>query len=324
MQSDALTTASHVLAAIGVLFLLPVLYRLLVFVWVYCPGLHDGDINRYMWPERPYALVTTATDGIGRALARELYKRGFNLVVHGRNPAKLAALRDELLLSKEAGGDVRVWCEDCSKGRWDPKELREVTEGLDLTAVFLVNGGTPIKGYPIDGQTDDELHEVVSLNFFFSAFVVRTLLPHLRQLAHRGPAKVVALGSLSSFYPPPYLLIYAASKMALEGFMHGVASDERFAGRGHNLDFKYIQVGNVSSAGNTSPPDWQTPTSEAFARDIVRRVDAPWRWACANAVHAFSAWMMPQIPERAAQDIVAKIMVRQWGDKILGERSERD
>ncbi|EJD38216.1 NAD(P)-binding protein [Auricularia subglabra TFB-10046 SS5] len=319
---DALTTTSYVFAVIGVLFLLPVLYRLLVFIYVYCPGLHDGDIDKYMWPERPYALITAATDGIGKALARELYGRGFNLVIHGRNPAKLAAVRDELL--QGAKGDVRVWCAECGRERWDPAELLEVTKGLDLTAVFLVNGGTPLKSYPIDGQTDDELHEVMSLNFFFSAFVIRTLLPPLRDLAKRGPTKVCALGSLSMLYPPPYLLIYAASKMALEGLMHGVSSDERFAGRGHNLDFKYLQVGNVSSAGNTSPPNWQTPTSEAFAKDIVRRVDAPWRWACANVVHAFSAWMMPQIPEKAAQDIVAKIMVKQWGDKILGEAAMRD
>lgn len=44
----------------------------------------------------PRILLTGATDGVGRALARELHARGIRLVAHGRSPDKLADLAAEL------------------------------------------------------------------------------------------------------------------------------------------------------------------------------------------------------------------------------------
>jgi 17beta-estradiol 17-dehydrogenase / very-long-chain 3-oxoacyl-CoA reductase len=55
----------------------------------------------------PWALVTGASDGIGLATARELLKRRFNVVLHGRNPEKLervkGMLEGELAKAKESG-----------------------------------------------------------------------------------------------------------------------------------------------------------------------------------------------------------------------------
>jgi len=45
--------------------------------------------------DNSWALVTGATDGIGHALCHELSARGFNIVLHGRNEAKLTRVREE-------------------------------------------------------------------------------------------------------------------------------------------------------------------------------------------------------------------------------------
>lgn len=47
-------------------------------------------------PLSPVVLVTGATDGIGRETARQLVQRGAEVVVHGRDPTKVEAVRAEL------------------------------------------------------------------------------------------------------------------------------------------------------------------------------------------------------------------------------------
>ena len=68
--------------------------RLLDFVWFYC--LRPSSAHRYIHGPAPYALVTGASDGIGKAIAHELYDHGFNLILHGRNEEKLRKVADEI------------------------------------------------------------------------------------------------------------------------------------------------------------------------------------------------------------------------------------
>src|SRR3954467_13689936 len=67
-------------------------------------------------------LVTGATDGLGRALAERLHAEGAQLLAHGRDPAKLDALREELpgIRTLQADfsslGDVRRLAADAGEG----------------------------------------------------------------------------------------------------------------------------------------------------------------------------------------------------------------
>ena len=136
--------ALDVFAGIGVVLLIPKLYSLASFTWLYF--LRPSSIKKYIHGAPSYAIVTGATDGIGKSTAAELLRNGFNLIIHGRNAEKLARVRDELATG---GRDVRVWLADAGTSRgWDAGELRALTDGLDVTIVALANGGTTINSQP--------------------------------------------------------------------------------------------------------------------------------------------------------------------------------
>ena len=93
-----------VLLATGFLTTALLSLRLLSFLHLYF--IRRGTLDRYLHPgpNSTWALVTGASDGIGFATARSLRRRGFNVVLHGRNAEKLERCKRRLLEEDESAG----------------------------------------------------------------------------------------------------------------------------------------------------------------------------------------------------------------------------
>ena len=142
-MSDA--TATNVLAVLGVVLALPHLYRFLSFLWLYF--LRPDSVKRYLHGTAPYAIVTGATDGIGKATAAELLTRGFNVILHGRNEAKMQKVVEELrerVKGKADGADIRYFIADAAKGGHDFAKLVEPYKDLHITVVVHNVGGSDL------------------------------------------------------------------------------------------------------------------------------------------------------------------------------------
>ena len=102
------------LATVGTLWAARQTYDLASFLYVQL--LHENTLSRFANSESKasWALITGASDGIGKGFAEELCQRGFNVILHGRNESKLNRLKDELLK------------------QWPERELRTLV--LDATA----------------------------------------------------------------------------------------------------------------------------------------------------------------------------------------------
>ncbi|TFY52036.1 hypothetical protein EVJ58_g10235 [Rhodofomes roseus] len=154
--------------------------RLLDFVWFYC--LRPSSVHRYIHGPAPYALVTGASDGIGKGVARELYEHGFNLVLHGRNEEKLRKVADEI--RARGNRDVRYFIADASDPSHDFAKLVGPFANLNITVVIHNVGGSSIAEDGIDSFTDASLAGIVHQNAMFPLLLTRALLPslaHLRQ-----------------------------------------------------------------------------------------------------------------------------------------------
>ena len=128
-----MVTALQLFAGVGALYCASQFYRFSKFIWTYC--LRPSSIGKYLHGPKPYALITGASDGIGKALAKELYDKGFNIVIHGRNEEKTKKVADEL----RTGGtrDVKYFLSSVDEPNIDFAKLVEPFKDLNIT--FVVN-----------------------------------------------------------------------------------------------------------------------------------------------------------------------------------------
>jgi NAD(P)-dependent dehydrogenase (short-subunit alcohol dehydrogenase family) len=141
------------------------------------------------------ALVTGAGRGLGRAVALELARRGFDVV---------AGVRDaSVSLPSEGPGRVTVQRVDMTDlaGFVPPEGLR----------VLVNNAGYRGPYNSVEGTGLDEWRRTFETNLFGVAELTRRCLPALR--ATRGVVCNVA--STGAFFPSPFYSVYRASKAAL-------------------------------------------------------------------------------------------------------------
>src|SRR5699024_1910621 len=77
-------------------------------------------------------LITGATSGLGRELARRLATRPGRLILHGRSPDKLAELHQELEASEAVVESVTADLADLAQVRAMPDAVADLTDRLDV------------------------------------------------------------------------------------------------------------------------------------------------------------------------------------------------
>lgn len=145
-------------------------------------------------------------------------------------------------------------------------------------------------------------------NALFPLLLTRVLLPQLRRSAKHGPVLVQFVGSLASDISPPRLSIYAASKRFLEALVRGLDNDEQNFEQPTGVRFTYLAVGPVNSASMPQKPSLNTPTSEQFARAIIRRTGCGRRRVAPYWMHAVSTFAVGGLGERTVDYYTAQEM----------------
>jgi len=135
-------------------------------------------------------LVTGATDGLGRALARELAARGATVLLHGRTKARLEDTRREIV---EATGSDRLqtYLADLASLEQVRRLGREVDGDQERLDVLVNNAGIGGDGPRQESADGHELRFAV--NYLAPFLLTELLLPLLRRSA---PARIVNVASV--------------------------------------------------------------------------------------------------------------------------------
>ena len=159
---------------------------------------------------RSAALITVASDGIGRAFATRLADEGFDLVLVARRDP---ALKDLALdLGTRFGVDVRVLAMDLSDPAAIPTLLAE-TDGSPLGLVVAAAGIGSIRPF-LERDVASEIN-MVDLN---CRSVVELSHGFGRRMLTQGRSGIVLFGSLVGFQGAPLFTSYAASKGFIQSF----------------------------------------------------------------------------------------------------------
>ena len=147
-----------------------------------------------MAPMRPVeqqtVLVTGATDGLGRALARELARRGATVLLHGRDQERLEETRREI--EQATGSDrLRGYRADLSSLEQVRRLGREVAAQQARLDVLVNNAG--IAGEGPRELSADGVELRFAVNYLAPFLLTQLLLPLLRRSA---PARVVNVSSV--------------------------------------------------------------------------------------------------------------------------------
>jgi short-subunit dehydrogenase len=171
---------------------------------------------------KEWALVTGASEGIGRELAKQFAANQFNVVLTARGESRLEQLANELQFKH--GIETKLVTADLADRETPERIFRECR---DLPISVLVNNA----GFGYQGSfTEEELKhaaEMVEVNV--SALVRLTHLFLAPMLARRA-GRILNVASTAAFQPGPFMAIYYATKAFVFSFSVALAEELRGSG----------------------------------------------------------------------------------------------
>lgn len=165
-------------------------------------------------PERgrpPVVVITGASAGIGRALAREYARKGATLGLLARGAEGLIAAKTEV----EALGGRALAC-ICDVSDDEAVEAAAATIERDLGPIDIwINNAMASVFAPIDDTTPADFRRVTDVTYLGSVYGT---LAALKRMRPRNRGTIVQIGSLLARRSIPLQASYCAAKHALEGF----------------------------------------------------------------------------------------------------------
>ncbi len=210
------------------------------------------------------ALITGASQGLGRAVARLLARRGYRLVLNARNPEPLNALARELDAVAIAG-DVALVAEEIAAraGRVD----------------VLINNASELGPLPMPRLEDypwDALLQVFRVNTVAPLHLAQLVLPQMKE---RGSGTIINIISDAGISAYPGWGGYGASKAALLHLSRTLATELEGTGvrvfavdpgdmhtEMHRLA---LGVGADGDLSHLPMPEEVAPSIVAYAEELV-------------------------------------------------------
>jgi short-subunit dehydrogenase len=199
-------------------------------------------------------LLTGATGGLGRYIARMLHSAGARLILTGRRADSLDAL------SREVGG-LTIPADLASAA-----EVSRVLELAGPIDVLIANAALPGAGYVTD-YTDDEIDRVLAINLRAPVIMA---CHAARQMRARGAGQIVLISSLSGIAAAEQSAMYSATKFGLRGFAHALRQDLHGSGVGVSVVLPGFvrEAGMFADVGTPVQRGVRTVTPEAVARSV--------------------------------------------------------
>jgi len=270
-----LSIAFKVLVVIGALIVLRLLFAILGFLRR--NFLASGkSLRSFGAGTGAFAVITGATDGIGKEYAKLLAKRGFNILIISRSEDRLKETVHEIK-SATPDREVKYLAVDLSKlDDTFPDKLRGT--GVKDIGVLVNNVGMSYEvPAPFHELSLSFLRSIVDLNVKAAVEVTHAVLPHMRT-KRRG--LILNISSAASTFPAPLLSVYSGTKAFINMWTEGLAAELAHDGIHVEAQTPGYVVSKLSRIRRAS---LAVPTPAAFVRSSLaalgttrRPISSPW------------------------------------------------
>ncbi len=164
-------------------------------------------------------VITGVTQGLGEAMLKEFYERGFIVLGCGRNSKKLLELSQQYSNCEFSSVDISL----CSSVQsWVKNSIQKF--GVPK---FIINNASIIDESKQSFELTDinDLIKVIRVNLFGAMYVTHAFLPSLKQ--HPKQTTIINMSSGWGRNPEAGFAGYCTSKFGLEGFTGTIAKENK-------------------------------------------------------------------------------------------------
>jgi uncharacterized protein len=170
--------------------------------------------------ERPFAIVTGASSGIGFELARGCVARGYDLLIAADEPA----IEEAATKLRSEGSNVAALQVDLATIQ-GVEQLYEAAHGRPIAAL-LANAGRGLGGAFLD-QPFDDVRRIIDTNVTGTLYLVQKVA---REMRARRAGRILITGSIAGFMPGTFQAVYNGTKALLDSFAFALRAELKGSG----------------------------------------------------------------------------------------------
>ncbi len=254
----------------------------------------------------PYALITGASKGIGKAIAEELAKRNYDLLLIARSGELLQKTAEEIsakykvkvnflsldLSEKTSANDVFEWC----------------TQNNYEVSILVNNAGYGLSG-PFENYSIADNMNMMQLNMFTLVQLCQLFLPSLKQ---QSKAYILNVASSAAYQAVPGLSLYSATKIFVLNFTRGLKQELRetpvsitcVCPGSTDTDFSVRAKIGLKGLKAAEKVNMTTESVAKIAVEGMFKSKAEVVTGFVNKIAVFGAWLLPKtLLERVAMKI---------------------
>ena len=284
-----------------------VLYALVgvggLVVFSYVLEILTGVFNHFLRPGKnitkrygSWAIVTGATDGIGKAMAFELAKKGCNIILISRTLSKLNECKTELLAKYPK---VQIEVLDIDYSKYDATASKRISDIIGSKDIGVLVNNVGIS-YPFTKYfhelEDTNVDQLITLNVNSTTYMTRLVLPGMIE---RKRGAIVNISSAAGVTLSPLLAQYGAAKSYIAMFSKTL--HEEYKSKGIDVQcqiplFVATKLAKIKKASLfvASPSGYAKAAVKSIGYDAL--ISPFWS-------HALQMWLLMSMPEWLASKI---------------------
>ncbi len=202
------------------------------------------------------AIITGASDGLGKELAFKLGDVGVNLALIARRKEKLEEVKKLI-----KGVKVEVYPCDVKELSQIKSTVKKIISDFKKVDILLNIAGIWQKKMPVEEIEEQVVNDVIATNLTGLVHMTRQLIPFLKK---QPESAIINISSMTGVKYPPGQSVYAASKWGVRGFTEVIREDLR----GSSVKVSGIYQGGVKT-------EMFFKTGETFAPGVFEKFMSP-------------------------------------------------